>query len=147
MLITGTKEQVHNFLKTEPHEFYVYVLCEPNKTPFYVGKGCGNRIFQHEYEAARSASRNPYKTKMIKNITKKDGKIIYTIDSVHKTEEEALIRERELMREIGRPLLTNLSEKDYNTTHGRLYWSITGMLKGINRTVFRLTHSGKETLQ
>lgn len=147
MLITGTKEQVHNFLKTEPHEFYVYVLRKPNRTPFYVGKGSGNRIFQHEYEAVRSASRNPYKSKMIKNIKKKDGKIIYTIDSVHKTEEEALIRERELIQKIGRPLLTNLKDNDFDISHSHLYWSIMGMLRGINRTIFGLTHSKKETLQ
>ena len=147
MLISGTKEQVKKFLKKDSNGFYVYLLRKPNKTPFYVGKGCGNRVFQHEYDAEHSACCNPYKVKVIKNIRKKNAEIIYTIDSIHKTEEDALIRERELIQKIGRPLLTNLKDNDFDISHSHLYWSIIGMLKGINRTIFGLTHSKKETLQ
>lgn len=34
-------------------EFYVYELRRPNGTVFYVGMGCGHRVDNHEYLAAR----------------------------------------------------------------------------------------------
>lgn len=110
MLITGSKEQVQNFLKRDLHEFYVYVLYQPDKTPFYVGKGCGDRVFQHEYEANHSQFCNPYKINTIKTIKNNGGEIIYGIDSVFMEEKLALNRERELIQEIGRPPLTNLTD-------------------------------------
>jgi hypothetical protein len=33
--------------------YYVYLLCKPDATPFYVGKGKGDRIHQHEREARK----------------------------------------------------------------------------------------------
>ena len=35
--------------------FCVYVLCKPDLTPFYVGKGISNRVLQHEAEARTTA--------------------------------------------------------------------------------------------
>jgi hypothetical protein len=42
---------------------YVYVLRRPNGRPFYVGKGYGDRVFQHENEARHPNERwsNAYK--------------------------------------------------------------------------------------
>ncbi len=33
--------------------FYVYLLCLPDDTPFYVGKGSGRRVLRHAIEARR----------------------------------------------------------------------------------------------
>lgn len=33
--------------------YYVYTLARPDDTVFYVGKGSGNRVAQHEQEALR----------------------------------------------------------------------------------------------
>src|SRR5260221_10494808 len=35
------------------YKYYVYTLSKPDGTIFYVGKGRGNRILQHENEARR----------------------------------------------------------------------------------------------
>src|SRR5712691_11592371 len=41
-------------------KFYVYTLAYPNGEVFYVGKGTGDRLHQHEYEAARSGKEASY---------------------------------------------------------------------------------------
>lgn len=36
----------------EQVDYYVYLMVDPrDKTIFYVGKGCGNRVSQHEFDA------------------------------------------------------------------------------------------------
>ena len=42
-------------LVIEKLDFYVYCLMDPrNNEPFYIGKGVGNRIFDHEKCAIKS---------------------------------------------------------------------------------------------
>ena len=42
---------------TEQSQHYVYILRRPDGRPFYVGKGYGPRVFQHENEARHPNSR------------------------------------------------------------------------------------------
>lgn len=62
--------------------FYVYVLARPNATPFYVGKGSGPRIEDHEQEAARG--HRCHKCNAIRKIWRNGGVvqryIIFTTD-------------------------------------------------------------------
>lgn len=59
-------------VQTKP--YYVYTLAYSDGTVFYVGKGTGDRIHQHEYEAARTDAdvhhyyNNPRKCAVIREI-------------------------------------------------------------------------------
>lgn len=81
--------------------FYVYVLCKPDGTPFYVGKGIGRRVFQHEAEAWNT-TRVSHKLNVIRRIRRQGGAIAYAIDVVFDAEVEAHARERELIALYGR---------------------------------------------
>lgn len=88
-----------------PH--YVYVLRMPDGetkfgglgTPFYVGIGCGARLFSHE-EEARDPARSGAKVEAIRTIWSKGGEVVRTIDSVHAA--EPWDREEQLINSIGR---------------------------------------------
>lgn len=81
--------------------FYVYVLHRPNGKPFYVGKGVGQRVLEHEAEA-RNTSRLTHKLNVIRSLQRKDLLIHYRLDSFFDNEAEALARERLLIQTIGR---------------------------------------------
>lgn len=46
------RDEVRSLLLAASGRFYVYVLCESDGTPSYVGKGAGDRAFQHEADPA-----------------------------------------------------------------------------------------------
>lgn len=83
----------------KPH--YVYVLCKPDNGPFYVGKGVGSRVLQHEAEA-RTTRRLSHKLNVIRSLHRNGQSVIYRLDSFFDLEADALARERALIREIGR---------------------------------------------
>jgi hypothetical protein len=81
--------------------FYVYVLYKPDRSPFYVGKGVGSRVLQHEAEA-RNTVRLSHKLNVIRSIHRKGQSVVYKLDSFFDDETDALSRERELIQTIGR---------------------------------------------
>lgn len=114
----GPRPELERYLVTLSGYSYVYVLCRPDQTPFYVGKGMNRRVLAHESEARqnhRIGEPNPFKSNVIRKILRQGSTILYAIDSVFPREREqaSLEREAALIARIGRlhegGTLTNLA--------------------------------------
>lgn len=89
-------------------KWYVYRLVDPRDgQQFYIGKGSGKRIEQHEREAARGVCSK--KTQRIKEITDAGGEVGKEIVAHFCNERSALEYERALIAEIGLERLTNIA--------------------------------------
>lgn len=91
------------------NKFYVYTLTNPiTGNVFYVGKGCGNRAYQHERNVIRN--QNKYsklpKDKEILSIISAGKSVIVSFVKKDMLEEDALLLEAETIKSIG---ITNLS--------------------------------------
>lgn len=118
MLFEGGKTAADAFLRGIKGRFYVYVLCRPQGTPFYVGKGTKRRALEHESEVRRAhplGESNPLKCNVIRKIIREGGSITYRIDSAFDESEQLACLEREaaLIKQYGRlhegGCLTNLA--------------------------------------
>jgi hypothetical protein len=79
--------------------FYVYALKDPRvkpARPFYIGKGTGNRAWEHQANIDDSE-----KGKLIKEIIDSQNKVIHTIISDNLSEQQALKIEAELIAAFG----------------------------------------------
>lgn len=79
--------------------FYVYALKDPREKPsrpFYIGKGTGNRAWEHQMNIDESE-----KGSLIKAILDSGHKVIHTIISDNLTEHQALKIEAELISAFG----------------------------------------------
>jgi hypothetical protein len=102
-LFVGDQDRCKAFLRTaRPH--YVYILRRPDGRPFYVGKGFGPRVFQHENEARHPNSRmsNAYKLNVIRAIWRTGQQPTYEIDLVTDDPQEAYVRETVLIGRLRR---------------------------------------------
>ncbi len=78
--------------------FYVYGLIDPrNKKIFYIGKGCGNRVFEHEQESKKSPDSDKLKLQTIADIKDAGFEVTKILILWNLTEEEALKAEAALI--------------------------------------------------
>ena len=84
------------------NQFYVYGLVDPrNNSIFYIGKGKGKRVLQHEKEKLRLQS-NTEKLKIIQQIKDDGYEVGHIFICENLSEESALLLERILIHRIGR---------------------------------------------
>jgi hypothetical protein len=68
------KDDFFGFFKpTKGGTFYVYLLLRPNDQPFYVGKGIGDRIGDHEREARKG--HECHRCRVIRKIWRNGGEV------------------------------------------------------------------------
>lgn len=91
-------------------KYYVYHLIDPrDDSVFYVGKGTGNRCFQHMQDAALHRNKNLPKELRIRDIEKSGCKVVVKKVFHTDNEQQAFVREKSDILEIGIDNLTNLS--------------------------------------
>lgn len=78
--------------------YYVYGLMDPrNKQIFYIGKGTGNRVFEHERESLASPESDRLKLKTISDINADGFEVKKIIINTNLTEAEAFAAEAALI--------------------------------------------------
>jgi hypothetical protein len=95
------KELIREAIRNRMDFFYVYILRRPNGSPFYVGKGKNDRVFNHESAAINTTAKS-YKLNIIRAIKRENHSVRYEISSFHQYEAEAHQRECLLIKQIGR---------------------------------------------
>lgn len=91
-----------------PASPYVYALIDPRDSAvFYIGKGKGRRMFEHEHEAARGEKyvTNPEKRARIDAILSAGLRVSHQVVAQFGSEADAFNAERELIARL--PGLTN----------------------------------------
>lgn len=79
-------------------EYYVYGLIDPRTNQiFYIGKGSGNRVFEHEKESLNSPDSEKLKLKTISEIKAQGLDVIKIIINSNLTESEAFASEASLI--------------------------------------------------
>ena len=115
-------------------DYYVYGLIDPrNNRIFYIGKGTGNRVFEHERESISAPDSEKLKLKTISEIKSMGLDVVKIIINSNLTEAEAFAAEASLINAFNYTSdikLTNivaghhssaaLSVEDFESIHGAI---------------------------
>ena len=148
--------------------YYVYYLIDPrNNQPFYIGKGSGERLYAHVYEAKGPEAKwkNRLKCQRINSIIKSGQSVKYEKVAEEMLESEAYNLEAALITEHGclmdgsgtltnikKADLTNINSKvavDQYTTDGEFIQTFQSMIEaattvGVTPKLIGLACSGKQ---
>ena len=98
---------------------YVYGLIDPrDNTLFYIGKGSGNRVFQHEFESLNNPDSEKLKLKTISEIKENGMEVKKVILNAGLSESEAFVAEAALINAfnyVGMTRLTNIQSGHHFT--------------------------------
>ena len=92
-------------MKEKSNIFYVYHLIDPiTNIPFYIGKGYGNRMYDHERSvmSGKHPNNNHHLFYKIKKILNECGRINYKKIIENIDEQSALLKESEEIKRMGR---------------------------------------------
>lgn len=89
-------------------QFYVYTLAYPDGKVFYIGKGQGARVSNHEREATTKC--RCFKCRTIRKIWREGQEIVKAIVFETEIEDEAYAREVTLIAHYGRDNLCNCTD-------------------------------------
>jgi hypothetical protein len=123
-------------------KYYVYILINSlDNQIFYVGKGCGHRMYSHEYISKSGKHYNTHLSNKILKIIKNGGAII--TKKIHKSDNENYIYKKEIeaIKKIGLEKLCNKTlggEGSSGMKHSKEYCNIISE-RMKNRTVSEQT--------
>ena len=128
-------EQFKKQLKTHDANlpFYTYALCYPNGTPFYIGKGKGNRAWAHFKNFVNNKMLNRYMKEVFSSLI--DPPIMFIMHS-NLTEQQALDLEEYYISQYGRKLehgiLCNVLPHGKDMVNAHTVCSFAGKIGGKN---------------
>lgn len=112
-MITPKQDFLVN-MRERNYPYYVYELIDPrNMKVFYVGKGKGNRAYEHTKKVKRNSlyKSNKAKNELIQEILHSGNKPIEIIIERYATDQEAVEHEADLISEYGLQNLTNVQSR------------------------------------
>jgi hypothetical protein len=88
------------------NNFYTYELCSSENPylPFYIGKGKGNRMYDHEKNSLRSAYKNKHLQRKILKLKRNGYQLVYRKIAENVSEQDAFTIEKDMIafnRELG----------------------------------------------
>lgn len=114
MASLGSLVAALDHIRARPETFYVYELRRPGGEPFYVGKGTGDRIRRHEYDATHTR-RKSYRLNVIRQLLREGLSVEYRLVGFYGDECDAFGEEARLIAlygryDLGRGPLTNKTD-------------------------------------
>ena len=113
--------------------YYVYILVDPkNNIPFYIGKGCGNRVFSHVKSIQKGKTNSSHSKDLyiqkIQNRTKHKNEVLHYIVRYGLTHEHALLIESVLIDLFNQKMNIKLSNSTSLTNINDGFYSDRGCI-------------------